>query len=137
MAAVLTTIHGKERVISPVLKEGLGLIVSLAKGINTDSFGTFSREIERAGSQLDAARAKIVAGFDAAPWARVGLASEGSFGPFPSFPFVALGRELIVMVDRDAGLELTGHDTEQLMWAQYRNSTTRFKSMKTILPKFT
>ena len=108
--AVLTTMHGKERVISPVLKEGLGLIVSLAKGINTDSFGTFSREIERAGSQLDAARAKIVAGFDAAPWARVGLASEGSFGPFPSFPFVALGRELIVMIDRDTGLELTGYD---------------------------
>ncbi len=50
-------------------------------GANTDRFGTFSRDIERTGSQLDAARAKIAAGFEYAPSARIGLASEGSFGP--------------------------------------------------------
>ena len=109
-AAVLTTMHGKEKVISPVLEDSLGLVVSLATGVNTDCFGTFSREIERTGSQLDAARAKISAGFNVTPWARVGLASEGSFGPHPSIPFVALGRELIVLVDRDRDLELTGYD---------------------------
>ena len=101
--AVLTTMHGKEQVIAPVLKDGLGLIVCLAMGVNTDRFGTFSRDIERTGSQVDAARAKIAAGFDYAPLARAGLASEGSFGPHPFIPFLALGRELVVLIDRDTG----------------------------------
>ncbi len=88
--------HGKERAIGPVLAQGLGLRVALAMGLNTDRFGTFSREIERTGSQLDAARAKIAAGFEYAPYARVGFASEGSFGPHPYIPFLDLGRELVL-----------------------------------------
>ena len=77
--AVLTSKHTKERVIGPVLRNEMGLIVQIAVGVDTDQFGAFSREVERSGSQLDAARAKIAAGFDYAPLARVGLASEGSF----------------------------------------------------------
>ncbi|MBR7618781.1 hypothetical protein JKL49_05205 [Phenylobacterium sp. 20VBR1] len=107
--AVLATMHDKERVVAPVLKEGLGLRVALALGLNTDRFGTFSRDVERTGSQLDAARAKIAAGFEYAPYARVGIASEGSFGPHPYIPFLALGRELVLLIDRERGLELTGH----------------------------
>ncbi len=108
--AVLTSMHAKERVIEPVLRKQLGLSVELASGVNTDQFGTFSREVERTGSQLDAARAKIACGFDYAPQARVGVASEGSFGPHPSVPFMALGRELVLMIDRESGLELIGYD---------------------------
>lgn len=108
--AVLATMHGKGRVIAPLLERGLGLRVELALGLNTDQFGTFSREIERKGSQLDAARAKIAAGFANVPCARVGIASEGSFGPHPYIPFLALDRELIVLIDRETGLELIGHD---------------------------
>lgn len=107
--AVLATMHGKERAISPVLAQGLGLRVALAMGLNTDRFGTFSRDVERAGSALDAARTKIAAGFDYAPYARVGIASEGSFGPHPYVPYLAVGRELILLIDRERGLELTGH----------------------------
>lgn len=107
--AVLATMHGKERAIGPVLEHGLGLRVALALGLDTDQFGTFSRDIDRTGTQLDAARAKIAAAFDYAPYARVGLASEGSFGPHPYIPFLALGRELVLLVDRERGLELTGH----------------------------
>ncbi len=107
--AVLATMHGKERAIGPVLEQGLGLRVALALGLDTDQFGTFSRDIERTGSPLDSARAKIAAGFEYAPYARVGIASEGSFGPHPYFPFLALGRELVVLIDRERGLELTGH----------------------------
>ncbi len=70
--AVLATMHGKERVISPPLESEPGLGVSLADGLATDRFGTFTREVERTGLQLDAARAKIVGGFDYAPSARVG-----------------------------------------------------------------
>jgi hypothetical protein len=81
----------------------------LAIGVDPDTFGTFSREVERAGFQLDAARAKITAGFVYAPYARIGLASEGSFGPHSYIPFLALGRELMLLIDRDRGLEVTGH----------------------------
>ena len=104
----MTSMHGKDRVIAPILREELGLIVRLAIGVNTDQFRTFSREIQRTGTQLDAARAKITAGFQYASGARIGLASEGSFGPHPRFPFVAVGRELVLMADREGGLELSG-----------------------------
>lgn len=107
--AVLATMHGKERVIGPTLEQGLGLRVALAMGLDTDRFGAFSREVERTGSPLDAARAKITAGFDYAPYARVGLASEGSFGPHPYIPFLPLGRELVLLIDRERGLELMGY----------------------------
>lgn len=88
----------------------MGLRVELALGLNTDRFGTFNREIERKGSQLDAARAKIAAAFENAPHARVGIASEGSFDPHPYIPFLALDRGLILLIDRETGLELTGRE---------------------------
>jgi len=109
-AAVIATMHAKERAIAPVLVRKLGLAATVAPGFDTDRFGTFSREIERVGSQLDAARAKIAAAFEVVPRARIGVASEGSFGPHPAVPFLPLGRELVLLVDRDTGLELAGHD---------------------------
>jgi hypothetical protein len=111
--AVLATMHGKDRVIRPLLEGGLGLQVVLPYGFDTDRFGTFSREIERTGSQLDAARSKIEAAFEHDSSAKVAIASEGSFGPHPFFPFVAIGREIIVLRDRETGLELIGHHADQ------------------------
>lgn len=108
--AVLATMHGKEHLIAPILHDALGLRVTPAPGLDTDRFGTFSHEVERCGTQLDAARAKIAAGFDTLPQARVGIASEGSFGPHPEVPFLAVGRELVLLQDRDTGLELAGYD---------------------------
>ncbi len=107
-AAVLATMHRKERVIAPLLERALGLQVRTHAGFDTDRFGTFSREIERTGSQLDAARAKIDAALEYDSDARVGLASEGSFGPHPYIPLLPLGREIVVMIDRETGLELIG-----------------------------
>lgn len=107
--AVLATMHGKEQAIAPLLQGALGLRVRVTAGIDTDRFGTFSRDIERTGSQLDAARAKIAAAFEMSPGARVAAASEGSFGPHPQIPFVTLAREIVVMKDRVSGLELIGH----------------------------
>jgi len=108
--AVIATMHGKERVISPLLSQELGLIIEVPSGFDTDRFGTFTREIERSGTQLDAARAKIRAAFEHAPHARVAIASEGSFGPHPAIPSLAIGRELVLLVNRETGLELRGHD---------------------------
>ena len=105
---MLATMHGKEAAIAPVLARFTGLRVVVPDNFDSDRFGTFSRDIPRAGSALDAARAKIAAGFDCRPDATVGLASEGSFGPHPALPFVPLGTELVLLVDRTHGLELAG-----------------------------
>jgi hypothetical protein len=102
--------HAKERIIGPVLLDRMGLIVEVPDKFDTDRFGTFSREIERKGSQLDAARAKIDAVFDCTPSATIALASEGSFGPDPHFHMLPFGREIVLLKDRDSGMELIGFD---------------------------
>ena len=108
--ALLATMHGKERVIAPLAARFLGLQVEVVPGLDTDAFGTFSRDVPRTGSPLDAARAKIAAGFALMPEAIVALASEGCFGPHPQAPFCALDREIIVLIDRETGLELVGQN---------------------------
>ena len=107
--AILATMHRKEQVIRPLLEKGIGVHVSLPDGFDTDRFGTFSREIDRTGSQLEAARAKIDAVFECDPDAQVAIASEGSFGPHPHIFFAPVGREIVVMCDRESNLELIGH----------------------------
>jgi hypothetical protein len=111
--AVLATMHGKEKVIAPLIERFLGLRVELVPSLNTDRFGTFTRDVERTGTQLDAARAKIEAAFALLPNVLVGLASEGSFGPHPFIPFLNLEREIVMLVDRNTGLELIGHHATQ------------------------
>ncbi|HET6431772.1 DUF6671 family protein [Dyella sp.] len=106
--AVLATMHGKERAIAPLLSRFLGVHVVVPEAFDTDRFGTFSRDVARTGTPLETARAKIAAGFERVAEARLGLASEGSFGPHPVVPFLAWGSERVVLVDRASGLELVG-----------------------------
>jgi len=106
--AVLATMHGKDGVIRPLVEIFLGSSVRVPDAFDTDRLGTFSRDVERIGSQLDAARAKIAAPFERDREASVGLASEGRFGPHPLLPFLALGHEILVLLDRETGLELVG-----------------------------
>jgi hypothetical protein len=108
--AALGTKHGKERVISPTLEAELGLRVEVAKQVDTDRFGTFTREIPRAGTAMETARSKARAAMEAHGSARFGLSSEGSFGPHPQVPFFPGGVELVLLVDRETDLELTGLD---------------------------
>jgi hypothetical protein len=55
---VLATMHQKERVMAPLLEKELGIKVIVPPNFNTDSFGTFTREIKRPGDQLETARLK-------------------------------------------------------------------------------
>lgn len=105
--AALGTMHGKASVVGPLLVEALGLRVEVPAGLDTDRLGTFSGEVPRAGSQLEAARAKAELAM-ALTGADIGLGSEGSFGPHPAVPFVAANRELLVLVDRQHGFEIVG-----------------------------
>lgn len=108
--AVLATMHGKERVIAPILREALGLDVVLAAGLDTDAFGTFTREIDRPGTQVETARLKAQAGLRADPAAAIGIASEGSFFAHPHMPFVPMAREIVMLLERPGGIEIAGID---------------------------
>ena len=74
--AAFLTQHGKERVVAPTLEAALGCKVSLVTGYDTDLLGTFTRDIARAGSQIEAARKKARIGMELAGLP-LGLASEG------------------------------------------------------------
>lgn len=100
----LGTKHGKSAAIAPPLGR-IGIAVSVPEGLDTDKFGTFTGEVARLGSMLDAARAKArsackLTGLD------VGIGSEGSYGPHPSIPILPLGREVLLLWDRTTGREI-------------------------------
>ncbi len=100
----IVTQHHKEKVIGPILQKKLGVTCSAIRTINTDYYGTFSGEVPRIGSPLDAARAKCKAGALHYPSDLI-LASEGSFGPHPALPFVCCNEELLLLSDPRSGKE--------------------------------
>ncbi len=117
---MLATMHGKEQTIAPVLAAGLDLHVIVPEGFDSDQFGTFTRDIPRAGSQLEAARQKALAAM-AQTGCDIGLASEGAFGPDPQLPWVACDREILLLIDQRHGLELVGE--AQSTATNYRQAT--------------
>jgi hypothetical protein len=101
----LLTQHGKEGVIAPVLAEQLGCRVEKVEGFDTDLLGTFTRDIARAGSQLDAARKKARIGMELSGFS-IGIASEGSFGTDPFTGMLPWNRELLIWIDDRIGIEI-------------------------------
>lgn len=99
--------HGKEKIIAPLLEEGLGCRVEHVSGYDTDLLGTFTREIPRPGSQLDAARRKARIGMELTGLP-LGLASEGIFGPDPFTGLFAWNRELVIWIDDEMNIEVVG-----------------------------
>lgn len=104
---VLATMHQKEQVMAPILEHHLGVRVIVPPSLNTDQFGTFTRDIKRPGDQLHAARLKAEQAMTLTE-ATLAFASEGSFGAHPSIPFVACDREIVVLIDRSHDLEIVG-----------------------------
>lgn len=105
-AFALLTKHSKERAIAPRFQEALGAGVLVIDTLDTDTLGTFTREVPRAGSQMEAARRKAELAIELSGLP-LGLGSEGSFGPGP-FGFLAANLEVIVMRDRNLGIEVAG-----------------------------
>lgn len=103
----LLTQHGKEALLGPLFHAELGCRVERVTGFDTDTLGTFTREIPREGSQLDAARRKARVGMDLGRCG-LGLASEGAFGPDPFSGLLPWNVELVLMVDDEARLEVVG-----------------------------
>ena len=90
--------HRKELVIQPLLERELKVECFTLTLIDTDQFGTFSGEIERTLSPLDALKAKCNLGYKLTGCDLV-LATEGSFGPHPDLPFCSAHDELMLLMD--------------------------------------
>ena len=103
----LLTKHGKETVIAPVLEGGLSCRIERVSGYDTDLLGTFTREIPREGTQMEAARKKARIGMDLAGMP-VGMASEGSFGLDPVMGMIPWNVEYLVFIDDRLGIEVSG-----------------------------
>jgi hypothetical protein len=101
----LLTKHGKEAALGPALRE-VGCSVRLSSGFDTDDLGTFTREIPRRGTQLEAAREKARLALEEGG-ARLGLGSEGAFNPGPMGLF-AWNVEIVVLLDAELGIEIVG-----------------------------
>ena len=121
---VIATMHEKEKIIAPILKNNLNLTPIILKNFDTDKYGTFAGEVKRKLNQLDTARKKA---FDAIRISGVDLAiaSEGSFGLHPSLPFIQSNLEVVVLIDQKNGFEISGYfnTTETNMDGQYVSSS--------------
>lgn len=106
---VIATQHGKEEVLAPLLEKELGVKCITASNFDTDQFGTFSGEIERAKGPTETARLKCTAAMERTG-CDLAIASEGSFGPHPANPFVACDDELLVLLDKRNGLEIIARE---------------------------
>ncbi|MBA3032990.1 MAG: hypothetical protein KKF85_11990 [Gammaproteobacteria bacterium] len=95
------------RVIAPVLDAGLGCRVERVDGFDTDTLGTFTRDIPRLGSQLDAARKKARIGMDLSGLP-LGLASEGSFRADPFTGMFPWNVDCLIFIDDLRGFEVIG-----------------------------
>ena len=107
--AVVATMHGKTAVIAPLMAP-LGLTCVACKGLDTDRFGTFVRDVARHGSQTDALLAKAQAALALDPQAHFAIASEGAFGPHPLLGLIPSGLELVALVERRTGRAVIGRD---------------------------
>ncbi len=101
------TKHGKQNVVRSPLETALGCKLIHTDNYDTDQLGTFTRETERLGSQLAAARKKAEIGVELTG-AHVGLASEGAFGPDPYAGMVTWNTELLLWVDKHKAIEVSG-----------------------------
>ncbi len=101
---VFATMHGKERQAARLFKAGLDARIITPDNLNTDTLGTFSGEVERPADALKTVQKKCRLGLKRSGH-KLGLASEGSFGPHPLIGFIPAGREILYFIDRINGFE--------------------------------
>jgi hypothetical protein len=106
---IIATKHKKEAVISPILEDKLGVRCFIGEEFDTDTFGTFSGEIERQQDALETIRLKCLVAMDKNN-CDLAVASEGSFGPHPSLYFANADDELIMLIDKKNNLEIIARE---------------------------
>ena len=131
----LGTMHAKERALAKPFARILGAELVVPHEIDTDAFGTFTGEIVRAGTMLDAARAKARLGMTRTGL-KFGLASEGRYGPHPYILFIPGGREVMLFIDDERGIEIresivvTRTNYDSLALAQRDDVETALRRMR-------
>jgi hypothetical protein len=100
----IASMHGKEKVIGPALEETFKMKYSVA-AFDTDLLGTFSGEVERVLTPLEAAREKCRLALEKHD-AEIAIASEGSFGSHPTLYLMPSDEEILLLVDRKNDLEI-------------------------------
>ncbi|MFW5708368.1 MAG: DUF6671 family protein [Bacteroidota bacterium] len=103
--AVIATKHKKDLVIAPLLEKELGLVCITPQDLDTDLLGTFSGEVERIGDPVAILRSKCRMAMDATG-INIAVANEGSFGAHPGIFFAPADDEMIMLTDRDNGIEI-------------------------------
>jgi len=110
--ASLLTLHGKERVMAPELFSNAGCEVVHVSGYDTDQLGSFTRDVTRVGSQLEAARKKARIGMELSGLP-IGLANEGAFDLDPFAKLFPWNYELVILIDDIRKIEIVGHHSGQ------------------------
>lgn len=128
--AALGTMHKKELIIAPLLAETLGVTVITPPNFDSDQFGTFTGEIARRGTQLEAARAKAHAAIETSGCS-IGIGSEGSFAAHPHLPFLTQNIELVVLIDSTHNLEVIGHFAHTSPIAKHASVRTPAAALET------
>ena len=116
----VATMHQKEKVVEPIFNSMLGVTCFVPSSLNTDQFGTFSGEISRTLSPLNAAAAKCDLAHQLTGCDLV-LANEGSFGPHPSLFFIPSNEELMLLRDYKNNLSI---------WTTVLSTNTNYNSIE-------
>jgi hypothetical protein len=106
---IIATKHQKETVIAPLLEKALGVYCFVDPNFDTDTFGTFSGEVERQQDPISTVRLKCLKAMELNN-CDLGIASEGSFGPHPSLFFASAGDEFIIFIDKKNNLEIIARE---------------------------
>ena len=101
------TKHGKQDLLRSILETALGCHLLHTEDFDTDQLGTFTRDVNRPGSQLESARRKAKIGIELTG-TKIGIASKGAFGPDPFTGFFSWDTEILLWVDVEQGIEVTG-----------------------------
>ncbi len=102
---LIATKHEKEKVIAPILEKELGVKCFVPLNLDTDELGTFTGEVERKDDPITTARKKCLLAMEITG-CDLAIASEGSFGPHPSFFFVHADDEILLFIDKKNDLEI-------------------------------
>ncbi len=103
---LIATKHNKELVISKHFENQLGVNCCVEKDYDTDLFGTFTGEKERALSPIETVRKKCLMGMEKYGY-DLGVANEGSFGPHPALFYLPANEEVMIFIDKINDLEIT------------------------------
>lgn len=121
---LLASKHEKEKAIAAPFMTRLSCTLSV-HDFDTDQFGTFTGEIPRTKSPYQTCLLKAKTAAEHFNYT-FSIASEGSFGPHPSFPFVPSAHELMVFIDRERDWviseQLVSEKTNYAMMAINKNS---------------